>query len=185
MAWGQGQAGYQVSGKGIGLIKGDPDRDDFFEVNREMRYVDGVMELVADYGVERAGRMMWAVWMVYHPASAIYDMRLEDKCDKVAHNYLEDPDFDWSVLNAVVGIFGSIAMTQEERMYHDAVYLYEISVREALDLPADKKASFIKAIGTAAREIEKLKAAYLASTESQEMTSGEVQSGWGSTKKRG
>lgn len=76
------------------MIKGDPEGH-FFEDNREFRYIPECKELIREYGELQAGKYMWAIWMVHHPGSSIFDMSVEDKIEWVKSEYLEDVDFDW------------------------------------------------------------------------------------------
>lgn len=80
------------------MIKGDPDGH-FFEDNREFRFITECRRLIEDYGEIQAGKYMWAIWIVYHPDSAIFDMSIEDKVEWVKLEYLKDSSFDWPMPN--------------------------------------------------------------------------------------
>jgi hypothetical protein len=165
------------------MINGKPNLGGFFEHNNEFRYIPEVTALILTFGEEKADRYMWGLWMVYHPDSALFDMPMKDKCDTVATSYLKEADFDWILLDEVLSVWPKLAMTHEERMYYDAVRLYEDSLKDAKSLMPDKKAMFIKSINAAADMIEKMRGKYLRSKQNSVRAAGEIQSGWASGKK--
>ena len=69
--------------------------DEFFDKNPEHKYVPQVAALIEAYGKEKAGRYMWAIWLVHHPGSSLFEMAPEDKIEWVKATYLNDPDFEW------------------------------------------------------------------------------------------
>ena len=163
------------------MIKGGPN-EAYFEANDGHRYVPEISQLIEKYGEAKAGRYMWAIYLVYHPKSDLFDLPLEDRLEWVSQEYVGDLVMDWDSLSDVIRVFPKVSMEYEERMYHDAVMLYEESIRDARLLPAKDKAAFINAISKAGNEIDKLKSKYLLSRENVR-SSGEIQSGWASNQK--
>jgi len=83
------------------MIHGTPE-DLFFDKNGAFRYITEVAALIELYGEERAGRYMWAIWLVHHPASEIFELEPEDKIEWVKLTYLKEPDFEWPGEQAVL-----------------------------------------------------------------------------------
>lgn len=167
------------------MIKGRPDQGKFFDFNPEMVYVTEIGELIEMVGMDRADRYMWALWLVYHPESSLFEKKLEDKLGWVVKNYLKEDSFKWSVVDEVMMIFSQVAMTKEEQMYHDAVVLYDESMAQARHLMPKDKTAFIKSLPAAASVIKELRKEYMQIKDESKTarTSGDTQSGWGSRKK--
>src|SRR5688572_20386681 len=83
------------------MIHGTPD-DPFFEKNHAFKYITECDALIELYGEERAGKYMWAIWLVHHPASEIFELDPEDKIEWAKLNYLKDPEFEWPSMEPVM-----------------------------------------------------------------------------------
>lgn len=98
------------------LVKGDPDKS-FFSQNPELRYLTPVKDLIEKEGVKKAGRIMWAIYMVEDLNSTLYHMPQEDKKAEVKNNYLKDPDFEWDEYSDLIAAYPDLAMSVEARNY--------------------------------------------------------------------
>ena len=127
---------------------------------------------------------MWAMCLVYHPDSDIFEQALDQKIAWVTTTYLKEKVFDWdAVLAGPIRVFSHVTMTTDERMYHDAVMLYEESLHDAKQLGPKEKTAFIKSMGSVSAEIEKLKSKHIKS-KGYELAAGDTQSGWIMRKKQ-
>lgn len=84
-------------------IKGTPEGN-FFEDNRDLRYVPQFADLIREHGEILAGKYVWAIWLVHSPRSDLFDMAMEDKIEWVKEEYLEDPGFKWPQEREYVGL---------------------------------------------------------------------------------
>jgi hypothetical protein len=98
------------------FVKGNPEVD-FFEQNQELRYIREVKELIKTHGETLAGRLMWAVYLVEDPNSSLYKMPLEEREVEVAEVYLDDPEFDWSILDDIRSRYGKLILSKEEFLF--------------------------------------------------------------------
>lgn len=167
------------------MINGSPQNEkEFFDLNPDLIYVPELKALIDYHGIEKAGKIMWAIWLTAHPASGIFDQSRDDKRMWVEQNYLGYKiDWDAPDLADVWRVFPHLTMTIEERMYHDGMMLYEMSVRDARHMDVNKRASFLQKLGNLAKHLESLRMKYVESQGLEEETSGETQSGWASKQK--
>lgn len=167
------------------MIQGKPDQGKFFDFNPDMIYVTEIGELVERVGMDNADRYMWAIYLVYHPESSLFETALAHRMEWTVKNYLKELDFKWSSVDDVIMVFPSVAMTKEEEMYHNAVMLYDEANRDARHLPPKDKAGFIKMLPSAGATIKEMRKLWIDSkaTAGGPRSSGEAQSGWASRRK--
>ena len=167
------------------MINGKPADGRFFDLNKDLRYVLEFSDLISAYGEEMAGRIVWAIYLIYHPDSEFYDMSPDDKVRKVEEKFLEDKFVQWGLLVPSIDVFPKVAMTRETRMYYDAVNLYEESVADARLMTPKDKQIFLKGMEATAAVLERFKEKYLAekTSGSQIRSAGELQSGFLSRKR--
>jgi hypothetical protein len=163
------------------LAIGNPDVDDFFEKNFELKYIKEFRELIDKEGLEKAGRLMWAIWLTEDPSSRLYGLGLEVRRDNVAKNYLKNADFDFEQYNWLIDAYRKYAMSNKTRMYADYQevmdrrhkYLMELSIeysensKEIDDMMLKTKKIW--------DELEKIEKEYLSEQEGSTKTKGDSQ----------
>lgn len=187
MGSGETECDITVLGNAGVMINGQPDQgQDFFEQNPALRYVPEFAELIDKVGEARAGKLVWAVWLILHPDSGIRDMPEPVKREWVAEKYLGDAGFDWGQLEAVEERFPEVAMTVYARSYYDALSIHESSVRMAKSMNPKDQSTFVSGLARALAALEKVEERYVKAREKGvDKAAGEVQSGWAAGKKRG
>ena len=53
------------------LIQGDPDKN-FWEYNKELKFVTPFKKLYDDYGDKESSKIMWAIYLTEDPRSRFY-----------------------------------------------------------------------------------------------------------------
>lgn len=166
------------------MIKGKAqDGQGFFEQNPDLAYVPELKALIDYHGIEKAGKIMWAFWLVSHPESGIFDQPRDIKRRWVEENFL-GWKLDWDSIDLADAwrCFPNLTMTIEERAYHDGMMLYEMSIRDAQHMDPNKRGTFLQKLGGIASHLESLRMKWVDSNAPEE-TSGAVQSGWASKRK--
>jgi len=59
-----------------------------FKDNPGIELLDISQNLIQSYGEKRASKYFWALYLVYHPESSIFDLATDQKKDKVMAQYL-------------------------------------------------------------------------------------------------
>ncbi len=167
------------------MINGKPADGPFFELNKDLRYVPEFSDLISAYGEEKAGRYMWAIYLIYHPDSELFDMSPDDKVKTVQEGYLKETFVQWKLFIPAIDVFPKVAMTRGARMYYDACMLYEESMVDARVMTPKDKQAFLKGLLSTGESIDKLKEKYLAEkvVGGQARSAGELQSGFLSRKR--
>lgn len=109
----------------MGQIKGNPDFDNFFDKNYELKYIEEFNSLIENVGMEYAGKVLWAIWMVEDPDSSLYDLDREYKEKYVKTNYLKDDTFDFEEYYDVIKSFRRNTMSKKKRMFADYLIMME------------------------------------------------------------
>lgn len=71
----------------IAGIKGLPGQD-FIELNHDLQYITAVKELYRKESKEKASQIIWALLLVNHPNSQLFNAPLEEKIRDVEANFL-------------------------------------------------------------------------------------------------
>lgn len=98
------------------FVQGDPEKD-FFEQNPQIKYFPEINKVVKEEGLERAGKIMWAIYLTEDPSSKFYPMHLLKKRELVQHIYLEDEEFDWEQYKELIEAYPEYAMSHAKRRY--------------------------------------------------------------------
>jgi hypothetical protein len=163
------------------LVSGNPDIDDFFEKNFELKYIKEFRELIEKEGQKEAGRLMWAIWLTEDPDSRLYSLGLEVRRDNVIKHYLKNPDFDFSEYDWLVDAYRKYNMSTKARMYADYQevmsrrhkYLMELAVDYSVNSKEiDDMMLKTKKIWD---ELEKIEKEYLSEKEGTSRTKGDAQ----------
>lgn len=71
----------------ISGLKGNPEQD-FIEANHDLKYISQVVDAYKKFGTEEASKIIWALLLVNHPGSQLFNAPLEEKRRDVETNYL-------------------------------------------------------------------------------------------------
>lgn len=108
----------------MSVITGNPDFDNFFDKNYELRFIEEFADLIEAEGIERAGKILWAIWLIEDPDSKLYDLNRDVK-EKAAREYLKLPTFNFNLYVDVTKSFRRNTMGRKKRMYADYVMMME------------------------------------------------------------
>lgn len=117
-------------------MTGNPDFDKFFEKNFELKYIKEFKDLIDQEGEEKAGKIMWAIWLTEDPSSRLYSLGIEVRRDNVIKHYLKDKTFNFDDYDWLVYAYRKHSMSHKTRMYADYKevmdkrhkYLMELSI---------------------------------------------------------
>ncbi len=96
------------------LIQGDPDKN-FWEYNKELKFVTPFKKLYDDYGDKESSKIMWAIYLTEDPRSRFYRIPREQRTVEVTSNYY--PTFDPSKYQDAVRSYGYLVLSKEENLY--------------------------------------------------------------------
>lgn len=63
-------------------------KDNVFDKNPGVEFFDISRELILKYGREKASKVFWSLYFIYHPESKIFNMGMNDKIRNVGKDYL-------------------------------------------------------------------------------------------------
>lgn len=89
----------------------------FFTKNFELKYVPEFKELIEEEGEEKAGKIMWAIWMMEDPDSQIYKMEHSVK-EQAAKDYLAFK-IVWVKYDKYIEAYKTHTMSEKKRQYMD------------------------------------------------------------------
>lgn len=164
------------------MIYGKPNEGKFFKFNNEHRYIPEIAALIKEYGEDNVDTWMWAIYIMYHPDSSIYNMSRDDQEEWIL-NWMEVESFDFEIWDDVIKVFPKFSMTPEAAIYYETQELYRQSVVDAKSMNAKDRITFMASTDKIARNIENLRNAYILTKDQSEAAQGEKQSGWGSKHK--
>lgn len=108
----------------MSVITGNPDFDNFFDKNYELKFIEEFADLIESEGIDRAGKILWAIWLMEDPDSKLYDLNRDVK-EKAAKEYLGIPTFNFNVYEDVIKSFRRNTMGRKKRMYADYIIIME------------------------------------------------------------
>lgn len=125
-------------------IKGNFELENFFEANPELKYVDDFAQLIKDKGLEKASKIMWAIWLTEHPDSKLYSLGLDIRRNDVKKNFLADKKFNFDDYAWLITSFRRHTMSKKARMYSDYMEIMErrhsLLMERLLDYDNDQSA---------------------------------------------
>lgn len=157
------------------FVKGSPDKDEFFTVNPEFKFIDEFKRFIKKHGEEKAGKYMWAIYMTEDPSSSLYNSPPTIRRDNVKRNFLKDEKFDWEELEEVITAYKKHGMGAKKRMYAEYLelmeerskYLKTLSYEEADSVKEAKEIdAFIKGGHSVWEALAKIEKEYLTEAES-------------------
>lgn len=83
--------------------------EDFFNVNPEFKI------LLADFE-STPSEHLWAVAMIIHPDSKLFNESPTNRRKLVATDYLKDPSFDFTTLNDLISRFKEVCVSKAQRL---------------------------------------------------------------------
>lgn len=69
-------------------VYGNPE-ENFFEQNREWRYLDSSTKMLEDFGEELASKLRWAIYMIEDPSSDLHRLDKSKAIELINKNYLK------------------------------------------------------------------------------------------------
>lgn len=97
------------------------DGENFWDVNKELEYLNPYAEFKKKEGKRRSGRIMHAIWLCHDPKSrAQQSGRDEDAIQNdISENFLNDKNFPWKDYKHIVKAFKEDCRTKlEKEMYY-------------------------------------------------------------------
>jgi hypothetical protein len=84
------------------VLEGSTD-DNVFEKNPGIEFLKISEDLIRIYGKNKASKVFWSLYMVYHPESKIFNSKIDDKIEGIGKNYLKLSEEEYQKIFALHG----------------------------------------------------------------------------------
>lgn len=108
------------------------DGENFWDVNKELIYLQPYSEFLKKEGKRRSGRIMTAIWMCIDPKSRAQQSGGRDEeeiMSDIATNFLNEKNFNWSEFDRIITAYKKDCRTKVEKEM--AYWEMELKTRRA------------------------------------------------------
>lgn len=120
---------------------------DIFEFNNGLDLFNISIKLIDEYGRKKASNYLWSLYLVYHPESPLYNMKLRDKKENVMKTYLKEKgsydellgiyvtDFIKEIVNDPVAQMLALIRIKFDEYFEAVAYLnFDVTIKEDVKL---------------------------------------------------